>query len=81
MSTLAIDVNVDSKYIHDPRGGGVLSLYPPHLKKSLAYTPPTLEKIFGPKMGKFGQKMSFFGKILTNPRDFHKSAVKFHEIL
>jgi hypothetical protein len=31
-------------------------------------------------MGKFGQKMAFFGNFLTNPRDFHKSAVKFHEI-
>ncbi len=31
-------------------------------------------------MGKFGQKMSFFGNFLTNPWDFHKSAVKFHEI-
>jgi hypothetical protein len=58
-------------------GGGVFSLYPPP-EKSLAYTP--LKK-FGPKMGKSGQKMSFFGKFLTNPRDFHKSAVKFHEIL
>jgi hypothetical protein len=25
--------------------------------------------------------MSFFGNFLTNPRDFHKSALKFHEIL
>jgi hypothetical protein len=63
--------------IHDSReggGGGVLSLFPPHLKKSLAYIPPP-PKIF------FGQNMSFFGNFLTNPRDFHKSAVKFHEIL
>jgi hypothetical protein len=61
-------------------GGGVLSLYPPpHLKKILSlYPPPT--KIFGQKMGKFGKKFAFFGNFLTNPRDFHKSAVKFHEI-
>jgi len=57
--------------------GGCLA-YTPHLKKSLAYTPP--KKNFGQKMGKFGKKMAFFGNFLTNPRDFHKSAVKFHEI-
>jgi hypothetical protein len=39
------------------------------------------KKNFGHKMGKFGKKISFFGNFLTNPRDFHKSAVKFHEIL
>ncbi len=33
----------------------------------LAYTPP-------PK------KMAFFGNFFTNPPDFHKSAVKFHDI-
>jgi hypothetical protein len=42
--------------------------------------PPLPKKIFGPKMGKIGQKIAFFGNILTNPPDFHKSAVKFHEI-
>jgi hypothetical protein len=45
----------------------------------LAYTPPP-KKNFGQKMGKFGKKMAFFANFLTNPRDFHKSAVKFHEI-
>ncbi len=32
-------------------------------------------------MGKFGKKIAFFGNFLTNPPDFHKSAVKFHEII
>jgi hypothetical protein len=46
----------------------------------LAYTPPPPPH-FGAKMGKLGQKMSFFGNFLTNPQDFHKSAIKFYEIL
>jgi hypothetical protein len=53
----------------------VLSLYPPP-EKLLAYTQPP-KKNLGPKMGKFGQKMSFLGNFLTNPRDFHKSAGNF----
>jgi hypothetical protein len=63
-------------------GGGwwVLSLNLPP-EKILSLNSPSQKKILGPKMGKFGQKMSFFGNFLTNPRDFHKSAVKFHEIL
>jgi hypothetical protein len=50
-------------------GGGVLSLDPIHLNKSLALNPP--KNIFWPKMGKFGKKWHF----LTNPQDFHKSVV------
>jgi hypothetical protein len=46
----------------------------------LSLNPPP-KKPFGPKMGKFGQRMAFLGKFLTNPQDFHKYAVKFHEIL
>jgi hypothetical protein len=55
-------------------GWGVLSL---HLEKSSTLTPL---KNFGPKIGKFGQKMALFGNFLTNPGDFQKSAVKFHDI-
>ncbi len=63
-------------------GGGwgcVLSLYPPP-EKIFSLYPPS-KKILLLKMEKFGQKMSFFGNFLTNPQDFHKSAVKFHDIL
>ncbi len=45
--------------------------------------PPPPEKILNldPPKKMFGQEMAFFENLLTNPRDFHKSAVKFHEIL
>jgi hypothetical protein len=66
--------------IHDSRGMGGCLAYTPHLKKSLAYTPPPPKTNFGPKMGKFGQKIAFFGNFLTNPPDFYKSSVKFHEM-
>jgi hypothetical protein len=59
-------------------GWGVLSLYPPP-EKILSLYPQSKKKKLGPKMGKFGQKIAFFGNFLTNPPDFHKSAVKFHE--
>jgi hypothetical protein len=61
------------------RGWGCLAYTPPP-EKILSLDPPPPKKNFEPKMGKFGRKMAFFGKFLTNPRDFHKSAVKIHEI-
>jgi hypothetical protein len=48
---------------------------PPHLKKSLALTPPKKLSLF-----KHWKIWSKNGILLANPQDFHKSAVKFDEI-
>ncbi len=56
-------------------GGECLALSPPPLKKSLALIPP--KKIYE----KMWPKNGIFVKFLANRRDFHKSAIKFHEIL
>ncbi len=58
---------------------GVLSLDPPPEKILSLDHPP--KNFFLQKLGKFGQKMAFLRNFLANPRDFHKSAVKFHDIL
>ncbi len=55
-------------------GGGGCLAYTPH-PKIISIYPPS-KKILGQKW-EFGQKMSFVGNFLTNPRDFNKSAVKF----